>query len=105
MELPLGGLHVDSPAAEFDLPHRRCELSGESFGELGDERADALATEGGDVAFGRTRYIHDRDLGGTFAASKRTEHELDARTPLAQFLGQSLSAGDVGLPADRVGYG
>ena len=66
---------------------------------LRQQRAETLAAKRIDVALGGFREVIGRDFAQFLAATVGAEHEFDRRPPIAQVLGQSIVAIDVGLAA------
>ncbi len=74
-------------------------LDRQTFRKLHQQRAEALPAESVDVALGRFREIHRRDLAQILAAAERPEKEFDRRLQVAKILRQRLQAGHVDLAA------
>ncbi len=100
----LGGRQLDPVAAapSVDEPHRGIELDRNAFGELGEQRAIALAAERGSVAVARAAEIHGRNLAEILRAVVGAERELDGGPPIAEVARQRACAIDVALAAHRI---
>ena len=89
-------------AARVDERHRHIELHGNAFGELGEQRAVALAAERGNVAIASPTQIHHGNLVEILRAVVRPQSKFHRRPPFAEIARQSAGAVDVAPAARRV---